>query len=186
MNPEDLLSQLRELDAPAAIGWWPLAPGWWIVIFLLSLAVVFGLYRLVMGYLAEAPFRAAQLELAEAEERYLREQDTAQGASTLLQETNAILKRLATSFDASTEVAGLTGQTWRNYLSDVAGNQCSATELDAFESLMYQAKPSIDLEEFMATLHVLTEQMRQRRSRSQGKTKPSLRLKASTKGLDHA
>ena len=192
MNPEDLLSQLRDLDAPAAIGWWPLAPGWWVLIFLLTLALVFGIYRLITSYRAEAPFRAAQIEIAEAEERYLQEQETVQAASKLLQETNAILKRLATSFDPHTEVAGLTGQSWRNYLSDIAGDQCSATELDAFESHLYQAKPRVDLEELMATLASLTEQMRRSRSRSQKMAPSSKQLKhtnqprQSKKGLGHA
>ena len=32
MNPEMMLSQLAPLREPMAISWWPLAPGWWIVV----------------------------------------------------------------------------------------------------------------------------------------------------------
>ena len=31
MNPEMMLSQLAPLREPMAISWWPLAPGWWIM-----------------------------------------------------------------------------------------------------------------------------------------------------------
>ena len=32
MNPEQLLEQLEPLRAPSTIGFFPLAPGWWLVV----------------------------------------------------------------------------------------------------------------------------------------------------------
>ena len=34
MDPEQI--PLRDLHLPEAIGWWPLAPGWWVVIALVA------------------------------------------------------------------------------------------------------------------------------------------------------
>ena len=34
MDPTSLLDQLAPLRVPDPVGWWPLAPGWWLVIML--------------------------------------------------------------------------------------------------------------------------------------------------------
>ena len=40
MNPEDPLSlPLRDIALPAEIGWWPLAPGWWVLVTIVALAL---------------------------------------------------------------------------------------------------------------------------------------------------
>lgn len=40
MNPEDPLSlPLRDIALPAEIGWWPLAPGWWMLVTIVALAL---------------------------------------------------------------------------------------------------------------------------------------------------
>lgn len=43
--PADPLSQLHDILLPEAIGWWPLAPGWWALLLLLLGLVAFMLYR---------------------------------------------------------------------------------------------------------------------------------------------
>ncbi len=40
MNP-DPLAQLRDIHLPEAIGWWPPAPGWWLLTLLFILALAF-------------------------------------------------------------------------------------------------------------------------------------------------
>ena len=34
------LDQLRDIHLPEAIGWWPLAPGWWLLIILVCLGLI--------------------------------------------------------------------------------------------------------------------------------------------------
>ena len=44
MDPKQI--PLRDLHLPEGIGWWPLAPGWWVVIAL----VMIGGFREILGY----------------------------------------------------------------------------------------------------------------------------------------
>ena len=44
MNPQDPLSQLKDIHLPATGGFWPPAPGWWLLALILLLA------HLVMRY----------------------------------------------------------------------------------------------------------------------------------------
>ena len=49
MPPEmaQQLAQLRDIHLPAAVSWWPLAPGWWVLLaVVLITAVVFGLLEI--------------------------------------------------------------------------------------------------------------------------------------------
>lgn len=159
MNPQDLLSQLRDLDAPAAIGWWPLAPGWWILIFLVLCAISLTIIFTVSKYRREAIYRAATAEIKTLHQNYLDNAQQAQALTQLLQSANAILKRLACHIDDTAQVSSLTGKSWHRYLSNIAGDQCNATELAPFETALYQSNPQIDVDEFIGTLTILVEQM---------------------------
>ena len=37
MNPQDPLAALHPLRTPEPIGWWPLAPGWWVLLMFVPL-----------------------------------------------------------------------------------------------------------------------------------------------------
>ena len=38
MDPSEI--PIRDLHLPEAIGWWPLAPGWWVLIVLLGIGLL--------------------------------------------------------------------------------------------------------------------------------------------------
>jgi len=38
----DLIARMRELHLPDPVGWWPPAPGWWVVAVLVAIALVLG------------------------------------------------------------------------------------------------------------------------------------------------
>jgi len=159
MNPEDLLSQLRNLDTPAVISWWPPALGWWVLASMILFLLVAGIFTLIKKYCAGAAARKAKFEIAAAHEKYLDSERNAQSKAEFLQEVNAIIKRLAVNFEGNEEAAGLTGRSWRNYLSDIAPD-LSATELDPFELSLYQESPSEEIDELLLTLSTLVSSMR--------------------------
>jgi len=56
---EQLLQQLNDIAAPNAISWWPLAPGWWLLIILVLLSLVALAYYLYAQHRASAYRREA-------------------------------------------------------------------------------------------------------------------------------
>ncbi len=159
MNPEDLLSQLRNLDTPTAISWWPPAPGWWILACLLVAGLITALFLTIRSYLHGAAARSARVAIRNAYTAYLDKDPSAAARSEFLQEVNAVLKRLAANYQGTEQVAALSGQAWRSYLSEVAP-ELNATELDPFTSAIYQPQPQIDVEEVMLSLDLLVDRLR--------------------------
>jgi hypothetical protein len=159
MNPEDILAQLRNLDTPAELSLWPPALGWWILASLLLATAISFILITIRDYREGAAARLAKIRIAEAHEAYLQREPSAASRSIFLQEVNAILKRLASNYEGSDQVAGLTGAAWRSYLSEVAP-ELNATELEPFVSAIYEAQPQIDVEEMMFSLDILVSRLR--------------------------
>ncbi len=103
---------LRDVHLPDAIGIWPLAPGWWGVIVVLSLILLFGLRCLLRSYRAGAGRRLALRQLNRLHTDYKRHGNAvAYGA-----EVSKLLRRAMLAYASRPEVAGLTGQAWLDWL----------------------------------------------------------------------
>ncbi len=70
MEAEDPLSQLRDIHLPEPVTFWPPAPGWWFILLLILIGLVF-LYRHAIAALLQRRKLAAVLrELDAALEHY--------------------------------------------------------------------------------------------------------------------
>jgi Tfp pilus assembly protein PilV len=113
VNPQDPLAALHPLRQPEPIGWWPLAPGWWLLIALLILALGALAYVLVRRYRANAYRRMALTQLDQLRRQYLRNRDDA----AYLAGANALLKSVALRAYPRREVAPCSGNTWLEFLN---------------------------------------------------------------------
>ncbi|WP_163021840.1 DUF4381 domain-containing protein, partial [Pseudomonas viridiflava] len=127
MNP---LDQLQPLIAPEAIGFWPPAPGWWLLLLLIP-ALGWGIWRLrtllpvkVSKSRSEQPLDpvrvAALAELASLPKPY----DGAP-AGAWLQQINGLLKRLCRNHYPHSQSHTLNGRKWLAFLD----NRCPAAGL---------------------------------------------------------
>lgn len=110
MDPTQL--PLRDLHLPDPIGWWPLAPGWWFV--LLSAACLLGYlsWRVYRRWQYNAPRRFALRELARYEAEYLEHRDPVR----LGKQLSELLRRGMLAYAPRGEIAGLTGDSWLQWL----------------------------------------------------------------------
>jgi hypothetical protein len=116
MNPTDFSElPLRDIHLPAAVGWWPPAPGWWVLgALVLAAAIAYGAYYYLARHRRVA-LRALQRVRSALE----------QGAEPVacLQSVSTVLRRFAMTTVApdragvpTPDVPGLIGEAWLKYL----------------------------------------------------------------------
>lgn len=128
---------LEDIILPPAIGFWPLAWGWWLVIIgciLCSAGLVWLIWRL---YSAKQRQTTAFLALQQSTEHL--------AGSALLSAVNTWLK-LHAHPETKQTAQSLYGQAWLDYLNSSAGSAVFTPEQEhALSAGIYQAQPlSID------------------------------------------
>lgn len=107
---QQLLEQLHDIRAPDPVGWWPLAPGWWVLIALVVIIAA------VLAYTAFTRHR---------KNRYSKEALQLLGAIASspkqhsVADVNEVLKRTALYAypTEKSEIAGLHGRAWVQWLN---------------------------------------------------------------------
>ncbi len=110
MNQQTL--NLRDIHLPEPISWWwPLAPGWWVLLActLLILAALFIIRKI---YRSRQLRRDITTELALIKQQFQQSQNRSQLAKSL----SILLRRASISYYPKTNIAGLTGEHWLDYL----------------------------------------------------------------------
>jgi hypothetical protein len=110
MDPTQI--PLRGLHLPDAVGWWPLAPGWWLVIALLVLGFGLLLRNALQRRSRSAARRHALRQLAQYTSAFAEHGN----AITLGIEVSELLRRAMLAYAPRADVAGLTGEAWLAWL----------------------------------------------------------------------
>jgi len=103
---------IRDLHLPAAIGWWPLAPGWWVVIAVLGVGLVFLMRMWLRTYSRGAARRHALRQL----DRYSRDYMSHLNGVLIGTQLSELLRRTMLAYAPRADVAGLTGEAWLKWL----------------------------------------------------------------------
>ena len=114
-NPQEL-AQLRDIHLPDAIGWWPLAPGWYLLLILVLFMGVIISVGFVKHYLNGRAKRHA-LRLVGAYQQEYRTHGNAQLSAARLSE---LLKRVALVYFPRKNVASLQGEAWIVFLNSTS------------------------------------------------------------------
>jgi len=114
----DPLAALRGYHLPAAVSWWPPAPGWWALAVLLVLTTGVTAWLLLRRKHRHAALRAALTELDT-----LSDGCTDLDPDEFARRLSRLLRRYALTRFPRREVAGLTGDEWLRFLDTHGGDQ---------------------------------------------------------------
>lgn len=113
MANTDSLAQLKDIHLPSPIGWWPLAPGWYVLIILvLFLAIIVAYYIYKRHRNAQAKNQALLL-LNNYQKQYEHEPNGAQASACI----SELLRRVALVYYPREQVASLHGEEWLKFLN---------------------------------------------------------------------
>ncbi len=115
MNSTDptSLQNLNDIVLPEALGWWPLASGWYYLFGILLLVVAWFVYVAIRNWNSNRYRRAAlhQLRLLAEDIGDSEKRDAA------LRQVPVLLKRTALSVYPRSQLASLTGKNWLDFLN---------------------------------------------------------------------
>ncbi|TNE74867.1 MAG: DUF4381 domain-containing protein [Gammaproteobacteria bacterium] len=139
MTPQNPLGELRDIHLPEPGGFWPPAPGWW----LLALAILLAAAATIWLYLRRRRrnhwLRLAMQELATLETASSRD---SQWFSAL----NALLKKAARTRYPDQYPEALTGDAWVSFLLETSKNERIASR-PVVEAIVHSTwQPSVSAE----------------------------------------
>lgn len=144
----DPLAELKDIHLPEIIGWWPPALGWWLLLVLSLVVLLLVLVGIRKKRERMAPYRAAMKEF----DRITVDYRTHNDAIKLSQQLSILLRRIAISVMPRSEVAGLTGEMWLEYLDKLSGETilCSDSGRQLLQA-PYRAGVAVDADALLAT-----------------------------------
>ncbi len=155
----DPLAELRGLHQPDAVGWWPLAPGWWVLMILVLAALTWYLVRAWLHKQRNLYRQHAREELDQLTTEFNQHQDK----SVYLVDSHKLLRRVALHHypNQQQDFAGLTGAEWQQFLN----NCCEEKVFDAkftehFSELPYQQSSDYDQQRWQRAIYNWLEQHR--------------------------
>lgn len=115
MNEQTL--NLRDIHLPEPISWWPLAPGWWLL--LVGLVVT-----ITVLHIARKIYQSRQLsrDITSELESIKNEFAATQNKSQLAKALSILLRRASITYYPGNNIAGLTGKDWLEYLDSTFAN----------------------------------------------------------------
>lgn len=113
MAKTDPLAQLKDIHLPEPVSWWPPAPGWYLLMLIGLLLLVYLTYAAHRRYRDALAKKQALLLLARYQEQYEKEPNVAQTSAHI----SELLRRVALVYFPRAQVASLHGEAWLHFLN---------------------------------------------------------------------
>ncbi len=109
---------LRDIHLPQPVSWWPLAPGWWLLLVLAAIILIATLFAL-SRYRRRRYRRIALQQLSQLEENFIADHNR----QLLLQEISKLLRHIAVLHYPPQQCAGLCAEKWLSFLDSTLSSK---------------------------------------------------------------
>jgi hypothetical protein len=147
MDSTELLEQLADIHLPAAVTYWPPAPGWWLLAALL-LAIVTWAVQTVVRQIKQRKICAYALgELDKIHLEYNDDNRESEDAARLMfvNRFNAVIRRVALWHYPNSGIASLGGVAWVDFIQE-KGDSSGMTEEISEAISQGRFKPRCDVD----------------------------------------
>lgn len=128
------LTKLRDIQLPKPLSWWPLAPGWYVLLITGLLIVSLLIY---WGYRKHLHARAKHEALKMLED-YERQYQSGAKVGLISAQISALLRRVALVYFPRSNVASLKGEAWISFLNSTAKKCDFTSQSDCLLILPYK------------------------------------------------
>jgi hypothetical protein len=135
-----LLDQLQDIHAAANPGWWPPAPGWWVLGLLASLLLAYGV-RFLARRLAEQKRRRRLMHALKA---LNSEFDPRREPHEYLASLNRLFRLVALKAFPGTGCVRLQGEQWVAFIRSLLPEKAETSSLSALANGPYEPCPEFD------------------------------------------
>lgn len=111
--PANLLAQLADIKGLDGISWWPLAPGWWIVLALFGAGAA---AAMLVHWRRRLYWRSWKGDAKSTLNALLTELQKGDGRDVISQ-LSSLMRRIAMKSSSRAECAGLSGMDWLGWLT---------------------------------------------------------------------
>lgn len=141
MAESQALAKLHDIHLPEPIGWWPLAPGWYLLLLIALIVLGLVIYLVRRSHKNKRAKRQA-LELLQRYELEYQKDANSQQSSMRVSE---LLRRVALAYYPREEVASLQGEAWLAFLTKTSKGIDFNVLSNYLLALPYQPAKEVDL-----------------------------------------
>ncbi|CDZ76004.1 hypothetical protein BN59_00268 [Legionella massiliensis] len=141
MAETQALAKLHDIHLPELIGWWPLAPGWYLLLLIALLVLGLIIYWVHRSHKHRRAKLQALVLLQGYEQEYQDEANSQQSSMKV----SELLRRVALAYYPREEVASLQGEAWLNFLTKTSKGIDFNTLSNYLLALPYQPSKPVDL-----------------------------------------
>ena len=145
---------LRDLKLPPEPGFWPLAPGWWVLIGLLLVLLVWIIIKRLRHQRKKSRWQQINQQLSDIEFRYQQHQNKQQ----LLAEVSTFLRRFVRFQLKQQQATTFSGQNWVDHLNQLQGAAAFAPFATSLTQGVFQAKHEYDADGLLTTARSFIKQ----------------------------
>ena len=122
---QDPLAALRDVHLPLAVSWWPPAPGWWVILFIILALLALLFWHILLTRNIRQVSRQANIALEQIEYRFLSSENTEEA----FRELSILTRKVVLTLCDDSRVAGLRGKNWVSFLNHIAASHLKNLEM---------------------------------------------------------